>query len=67
MKWPTMIVGLSSSEINEHFQNLMIVAPLALDFNTRKIVPYKLGSERFGICHPVCVQNLIWIPSSLAI
>ena len=45
MKWPTMIVVSSSSEIDEHFH--MIVAPLDLDHNTSKIVPYKLGSERF--------------------
>ena len=59
-----MIVVSSSSEIDEHFQ--MIVAPLDLDCNTRKIVPYKLGSDKFGICHPFSVQELNLIPSPVA-
>ena len=47
--------------IDEHFH--MIVSPLDLDYNTRQIVPYKLGSDSFWICRPFSVQQLNLMPS----
>lgn len=60
MKWPTMIVVSSSSAL---LMCQMIVSPLDLDCNTRQIVPYKLGSDRFGICRPFSVQESNLMPS----